>query len=237
MDAQVQTPGFVVWVTGMDAAGKSTLAAKLHEKLAAAGRRSELLDEGDLGDLLFRGLGASQDDRGLAARRVGLLAKLVARHGGVAVCASLSPQREVRDQLRRELRRFVEVFVDCPMERLLERDHSGTYRKALAGELKNVAGIDDPYEPPARPEVTVHSDQEPVEAEAQRVFQACVDLKLIAPAEFGRLTGGQRPRRARAVRSERSAGRRKLARKGAAARNKAPRKVARAAKARRSSRR
>ena len=115
-------------------------------------------------------------------KRVGRVAKLLSRNGVVAVFAALSPYREPRDLLRREARRFVEVFVDCQMETLLTRDP--IYKKAMAGEVKNVPGVDDPYEPPTHAEVTVQSNQESVEAAAARVFQALVNLKYMGPTEF-----------------------------------------------------
>jgi adenylylsulfate kinase len=194
MDPQGQT-GFILWITGMNGTGKSSLARYLHQRLSQIGRRAELIDADDRAELLTAGLGVTKDDRDLAVKRVGHVAKMLARNGVVAVCAALSPYREPRDTLRREARRFVEVFVDCPMEALLGRDP--IYKKAMAGEVKNVPGVDDPYEPPSHAEVTIHSDQERTEAAALRIFQALVDLKYLAPVEFGRLTGGQRPRRAR----------------------------------------
>ncbi|WP_041453414.1 adenylyl-sulfate kinase [Anaeromyxobacter dehalogenans] len=189
--------GFVVWLTGMNRAGKSTLASHLAARLAAAGRPATLLDEDGEAALLLEGLGTLKDDRAKVVTRLGFVAKAVMRSGGIAVCAALSPYRDAREQLRREARRFVEVFVDCSMEKLRERDPQGIYAKALAGELKGVPGVDVPYEPPARPEVVVHTDQLSVEECVLRVLQAMVDAKVIGPAEFGRLTGGQRPRRAR----------------------------------------
>jgi adenylylsulfate kinase len=223
MDAQVQS-GFIIWITGMNGSGKSALARFLHEHLAAVGRHAELIDADDPSEILTSDLGATKEHRDLAVKRVGRVAKMLARTGAVAVCASLSPYREPREALRREARRFVEIFVDAPMEVLQQRDP--IYKKAISGEVKNVPGVDDPYEPPTHAEITVHSEQEPVAAAATRVFQALVDLKYVGPAEFGRLTGGQRPKRAHPGR-----GRKKLAVKTAA--RKGPRVAARAAKARR----
>jgi adenylyl-sulfate kinase len=221
---QQQGTGLVIWLTGMNRAGKSTLAAHLSARLAAAGRRVELLDENGDAGILLGGLGASKEDHATAVRRLGFVAKAVLRSGGVAVCAALSPYRDAREALRREARRFVEVFVDCSMEKLQERDPDGIYRRALAGELTQVPGVDVPYEPPSHADVVVRTDQEPVAASAGRVFQALVDLKYVGPTEFGRLTGGQRPKRARpAAKGRRAAGARAAARK-------APRKAPRAAR-------
>jgi adenylyl-sulfate kinase len=194
MDVQ-QSTGFVIWLTGMNRAGKSTLAAHLASRFAAAGRRVELLDEDGDAAVLLEGLGASKEDHAKAVARLGFAAKAVMRNGGIAVCAALSPYRDARDQLRKEARRFIEVFVDCAMEKLQQRDPEGIYRRALAGELKEVPGVDVPYEPPGHADVTIHTDQVPVAEAGTRVFQALVDLKYVGPTEFGRLTGGQRPRR------------------------------------------
>ncbi len=223
MDTQ-QANGFVIWLTGMNRAGKSTLAGRLASRLAAAGRRVELLDENGDASLLLEGLGPSKDDHGKAVARLGYVAKATMRSGGVAVCAALSPYRDARDQLRKEARRLVEVFVDCSMDKLQERDPDGIYKRALAGELKQVPGVDVPYEPPSHADVTIHTDQVAVEEAATRVFQALVDLKYIGPTEFGRLTGGLRPRRGKPGKAARGNSRKKLAAKAAA--RKAPRKVA-----------
>ncbi len=232
MDVQ-QSTGFVIWLTGMNRAGKSTLAAHLASRFAGGARQIELLDENGDAAMLLEGLGASKEDHAKAAARLGFVAKAIMRSGGIAICAALSPYRDARDQLRKEARRFVEVFVDCSMEKLQQRDPEGIYKRALAGELKQVPGVDVPYEPPSHPDVTVHTDQIPVADAGTRVFQALVDLKYIGPTEFGRLTGGQRPRRGKPAKAARGAGGKKKGPAKAAAR-KASRKVAaRAAKRRR----
>jgi adenylyl-sulfate kinase len=194
MDAQ-QASGFVIWLTGMTGSGKTTLANHLAKRFASAGKPAEFLDGDDPGEILTRGLGVSKEDRDTAVRRLGSVGKMLARHGAVVVVASLSPYREAREAVRRDVRRIAEVFVDAPMETLLARDSEGLYKRALAHELKNVAGIDDPYEPPSHAELVVRTDQERPDAAAGRLFQKLVEMKLLTPAEFGRLTGGQRPRR------------------------------------------
>jgi adenylyl-sulfate kinase len=188
-----QHGGFVIWITGMQGAGKTTLAGQIHKKLTLAGRPAELIDADDPNQVLLRGLGPGKDDRDAAVRRVGYVARMLSRHGAVVVVAALSPYREARDQLRREVRRFVEVFADCKMETLLAR--SDVYRRAMAQEIRNVAGVDDPYEPPTHPDVLLHTDAERPDASVVRILQALVDMKYIGPTEFGRLTGGQRPRK------------------------------------------
>jgi adenylylsulfate kinase len=220
MDTQ-QGNGFVIWLTGMNRAGKSTLAAHLASRLAAVGRIVETLDEDGAAGVLIDGLGPSKEDRAKAVARIGFAAKAILRAGGVAVCASLSPYRDAREQLRKEARRFVEIFVDCSMEKLQQRDPEGIYKRALAGEIRQVPGVDVPYEPPTHPDVTVHTDQVSVDEAAKAIYQALVDLKYVGPTEYGKLTGGLRPRR-------KPAKARKPGGKGAArsAARKAPRKVA-----------
>jgi adenylylsulfate kinase len=222
-----QGHGFVIWLTGMNRAGKSTLAAHLAKSLSAAGRRVEVLDEDGDAAVLLGGLGTSKDEHAKAVARLGFVAKAVMRNGGVALVAALSPYRDAREQLRKEARRVVEVFLDCSMEKLQERDPQGVYKRALAGELKDVPGVDVPYEPPAHPDVTVHTDQLPVGEAATRVFQSLVDLKYVGPTEFGRLTGGLRPRRGKPGKPAKAGKGAKAAKGGAkAAVRKAPRKAA-----------
>lgn len=202
MDAH-QVTGFVIWLTGMAGAGKTTLGNQVVKRFTAAGRLIEFLDGDAPGEVLTKGLGVSKDDRDTAVQRLGTVAKMLARHGAAVVVASISPYRATRDAVRRDVRRFVEVFVDAPMDTLLARDTEGLYKKALAHELTNVAGIDDPYEPPSHAELVVRTDQEKADAAASRLFQKLVDMKLLQPAEFAKLSGGQRPKRG-AVQSSRA---------------------------------
>lgn len=154
--------GFVVWFTGLSGAGKSTIANALQSELTRRGRQSELLDGDEVRTHLSKGLGFSKEDRDTNIRRIGYVAKLVARSGGIAITAAISPYRAVRDEVRAQVPNFVEVFVRAPLETLVERDTKGLYRKAIAGEIANFTGVSDPYEEPLHPEVTCDTSTETV---------------------------------------------------------------------------
>jgi adenylylsulfate kinase len=225
-----QPSGFVIWLTGMKRAGKTTLATQLAQRLTAAGFPVQLLDEDGEAKFFIEGLGASKDDHAKVVKRFGYIARAVARAGGIAICSALSPYRDARDALRKEVRRYVELFVDAPIETLQSRDgKEGLYRKALASEIQGVAGVDLPYEPPTHAELVLRTDQESVEACINRVYQTLVDGKFIAPADFVRLTGGLKPRRKAAKPARASkpgkAGTKKAAKPAKAARH-APKKAA-----------
>src|SRR5712671_5903987 len=164
------TKGFVVWFTGLSGAGKSTIANALKEELSRRGRHVELLDGDDVRTHLSKGLGFSKEDRDTNIRRIGYAARLVARSGGVAITAAISPYREVRDELRAQSPGFFEVYVRCSLEELTRRDVKGLYAKAIAGEIKNFTGVSDPYEAPLTPEVTVDSERETVEESLARIL-------------------------------------------------------------------
>ncbi len=166
------TKGFVVWFTGLSGAGKSTIANALKEELARRGRHVELLDGDDVRTHLSKGLGFSKEDRDTNIRRIGYVARLVARSGGVAITAAISPYREVRDEVRAETPGFVEVFVRCPLDTLVERDVKGLYKKAIAGEIANFTGVSDPYEEPLRPEVVVDTSRESLQQSLSKVIDA-----------------------------------------------------------------
>src|SRR5262249_15840415 len=108
----------------------------------------------------------------------GFVCNLLTRNGVVAIAAAISPYRSVRDEVRRDIGAFVEVFVKCPIEVLAERDVKGLYKKALAGEIKNFTGVDDPYEEPHTAEVVVETDSESAEASAARIIARLEELAL-----------------------------------------------------------
>jgi len=156
-------PGFTLWFTGLSGCGKSTLAAGVRAELVRQGRRVEVLDGDEVRRHLSKGLGFSKEDRDTNIRRIGYVARLLSRNGVIAIPAAISPYRDVRDEVRRSHEApFVEVFVDCPVDELVRRDHKGLYAKALVGELPNFTGVSDPYEPPLSPDIHVHTDRETI---------------------------------------------------------------------------
>jgi ATP sulfurylase/adenylyl-sulfate kinase len=166
------TRGFVVWFTGLSGAGKSTIATALKVELEARGRHVELLDGDEVRTHLSKGLGFSKEDRDTNIRRIGYVARLVARSGGVAITAAISPYREVRDEVRAQTPGFVEVFARAPLDTLVERDVKGLYKKAIAGEIANFTGVSDPYEEPLHAEVVCDTSRESLDQSLSKVLAA-----------------------------------------------------------------
>jgi len=155
-----QQPG-VIWMTGLSASGKSTLAGALEQVLAKQGYHTYLLDGDNVRHGLCGDLGFSNDDRQENIRRVGEVASLMVDAGLIVLTAFISPfqaeRRLVRDMVPSG--QFSEVFVDSSLEVCKERDPKGMYRKALRGEIKQFTGIDSPYEVPDKPEVHIRTDR------------------------------------------------------------------------------
>ena len=159
--------GITVWMTGLSASGKSTIAVALEQVLLQRGRHAYRLDGDNIRFGLNKNLGFSADDRTENIRRIGEVAKLFNDAGLITLTSFISPYRKDRD-LARKLHddaklAFIEVYVDCPLGEAEKRDPKGLYKKARAGELKGFTGIDDPYEAPESPELSLRTDQLSVE--------------------------------------------------------------------------
>ena len=176
--------GCVIWFTGLSGSGKSTLANAVEHVLHQQHHHTYVLDGDNVRHGLNKNLGFSPEDREENIRRIGEVAKLFADAGTIVMTAFISPYREDRDRARELISegRFVEVFVDCPLEVCEERDTKGLYKKARAGEIKEFTGISAPYEPPAAPEVTVNTAELSIEESAQVVVAALVEAGLV-PAD------------------------------------------------------
>ncbi|WP_425478078.1 bifunctional sulfate adenylyltransferase/adenylylsulfate kinase [Aquifex aeolicus] len=165
--------GFCVWLTGLPCAGKSTIAEILATMLQARGRKVTLLDGDVVRTHLSRGLGFSKEDRITNILRVGFVASEIVKHNGVVICALVSPYRSARNQVRNMMEegKFIEVFVDAPVEVCEERDVKGLYKKAKEGLIKGFTGVDDPYEPPVAPEVRVDTTKLTPEESALKILE------------------------------------------------------------------
>ena len=178
-----QHKGFIIWFTGLSGAGKSTLSEALAKEFLRRGYLVELLDGDEVRTNLSKGLSFSKEDRDINVRRIGWVARLLARNGVIAITAAISPYADVRNEIRRETEqdgrtRFIEIYANAPVAALAERDVKGLYKKALAGEIQHFTGVSDPYEPPASPEVTVLSSVETVEESLNRILQYLKEQEL-----------------------------------------------------------
>ncbi len=172
--------GFTLWFTGLSGSGKSTVSQKIAARLKKTGAKVELLDGDAVRTNLSQGLGFSKEDRDTNIRRIGFVCELLSRNGVIAIVAAISPYRAVREELRARIPNFVEVFVECPIEVLAERDVKGLYRGALAGEIPQFTGVSDPYEPPADPDLVIRSDHESPEESVAKVWAKLESLELIS---------------------------------------------------------
>ena len=172
--------GFTLWFTGLSGAGKSTLANLAAEELRKRAHRVEILDGDEVRTNLSKGLGFSKEDRDINIRRIGYVCNLLARNGVIAISAAISPYRDVRDEVRGLHTRFFEVFVRCTIDKLVERDVKGLYKKALAGEIKHFTGVSDPYEEPLKPELIVDSSTETVQQSLGKLLGRLEELNYIS---------------------------------------------------------
>jgi adenylylsulfate kinase len=187
--------GYVVWLTGLSGAGKSTIAEALAEELRSTGAgpgsgagtngsaaRVEVLDGDLVRTHLSKGLGFSREDRDINVARIAFVAHLLARNGVAVIVSAISPYKVTREDARRTIGDFVEVHVAPPLEECIRRDTKGLYKKALAGEIPQFTGISDPYEPPDAPEVTIDTSAIDLRASVQRVKNKLVELGYLEEA-------------------------------------------------------
>lgn len=177
--------GFVVWMTGLSGTGKSTLASLLTTELSGRGVHVECLDGDEVRKILSHGLGFEREDRDRNVRRIGYVARMVARSGSCAITAAISPYRALRDEIRSKTENFIEVYCECPIEVLTHRDPKGLYKRALAGEIKNFTGVNDPYEAPEKPEVHLRTDRGTPQQCLEQIVSALEQRGLLVPSRAG----------------------------------------------------
>jgi sulfate adenylyltransferase len=173
--------GVCIWFTGLSGAGKSTTAEILSVLLLEHGRQSTMLDGDVIRTHLSKGLGFSKEDRDTNIVRIGFVASEIVRHGGVAICAAVSPYRETRDRVREMTGadHFIEVFVDTPLDVCESRDAKGMYAAARRGAIRNFTGIDDPYEAPLNAEITLDTTNVSAEENARRIVDVLRDRGFV----------------------------------------------------------
>jgi adenylylsulfate kinase len=180
--------GFTLWFTGLSGAGKTTVADIVEHELRERIGVVEVLDGDIVRTNLSKGLSFSREDRDTNVLRIGFVANLLTRNGVAVIVSAISPFREARDQVRREIGDgFIEIFVDAPLEVCAERDVKGLYKKAYSGEIPQFTGVSDPYEAPRTPELTLKTNEEEPEESARKVIDKLEELGYLEPArEYGR---------------------------------------------------
>ena len=177
--------GFVVWLTGLPASGKTTIARALEKVLRGMGKKVEVLDGDEVRRWLSPEAGFSREDRERHIRRVAHVSHLLARNGVAVIVSLVSPYRNVRDYARKLIGDFVEAYVKCSLETCAKRDPKGLYKKASSGEIKDMTGVQDPYEEPLSPEVVLDTEKMSVGECVEALLAKLVELGYV-PATKGR---------------------------------------------------
>jgi adenylyl-sulfate kinase len=179
----LEQKGFTVWFTGLSGAGKTTISDAIEPRLRERGiTKIEKLDGDVVRTHLSKGLGFSKEDRDTNIRRIGWVAQVLTRNGVCVLASAISPYREIRDENRKDIGNFVEVFVKCSIPELTRRDVKGLYEKALKGEIANFTGVSDPYEEPLNPEVVVDTETEELEESVRKVLAKLEELGYVQAA-------------------------------------------------------
>jgi sulfate adenylyltransferase len=169
--------GFCIWFTGLSGSGKSTTAEILTSLMLANGKQVTVLDGDVVRTHLSKGLGFSPEDRDTNILRIGFVAGEITRHGGAIICAAISPYRATRNEARKMVGedRFIEIFVDTPIEVCESRDVKGLYARARRGQITGFTGVDDPYEAPTDPEITLYTVDTTPEENAHKIIDYLVE--------------------------------------------------------------
>lgn len=171
---------FCIWLMGLSASGKTTLARLLGESLQQHGFTTAILDGDIVRTTLSKGLGFSREDRETNLRRIAMQAQDLVRQQVVTIVAAICPYHAIRQEVRSIIGEFVEVYVNCPLEVCIGRDPKGLYRKALSGEIQHFTGIDDIFEPPRRPDLEVMTHNESPEESLARILGGLVELQRLS---------------------------------------------------------
>lgn len=175
--------GATVWLTGLPSAGKSSIAVELAGRLRAEEKRTEILDGDEIRAFLSAGLGFSREDRDTNVRRIGMVAEVLARNGVIVLVPVIAPYRSTREavRLRHDLGRipYVEIHVATPVETCALRDVKGLYARQAAGEISHLTGVDDPYEPPNRPDLRLETRHQTVAESADAVYTVLAERGLV----------------------------------------------------------
>lgn len=164
--------GLCVWITGLSGSGKSTIAVPLAQTIEEKyGVLTHIFDGDEIRENLSRGLGFTKEDRDINVRRIGYAANLVVKFGGVAIVAAISPYRLAREQVKKQIGQFIEVYLDVPLEVCEQRDVKGLYRRARAGQLANFTGLSDPYEVPENPDIRLKTQQSTLKNSVHEIIQ------------------------------------------------------------------
>lgn len=171
--------GVTIWFTGLSGAGKTTLSQALAIKLKELGYKTETLDGDVVRKNLSKGLGFSKEDRDENIRRIGFVAHLLTRNDIIVLVAAISPYRNMREEVRKRIGNFVEIFVNAPLEVCEKRDVKGLYEKARAGQIQSFTGVNDPYEFPLEPEVECCTDRESPEHSVSKIINKLIELNYL----------------------------------------------------------
>lgn len=177
MDSQIK--GVTIWLTGLSGSGKTTIALSLDKELKALGYKSEVLDGDIVRKHLAGGLGYTKKDRDENIRRIGFVSDLLTRNNVFVIVAAISPYRDIREEMRRKIHNFIEVYVNCSLEICEQRDVKGLYAKARSGIVKQFTGVDAPYEPPLEADVECKTDRESVSESSQKILTKLKSLNYL----------------------------------------------------------